>query len=224
MKTARQGVHRQVFDSSNGLGIPDLLPDMLWAPVDRWQLVVCGYTPLTADRAGGHVYGYWTDDFRFESTWSKPRTMLDKIHAAGPLAMIEPDFSTYADDPLVVQMHAVYRARWVSRYWQEHGIKVVPNIQWSDFDSLRWSLLGIPPNTPLIAIEGRPRQRKDFSEWSRCAREACEVLQPQCALLYGATAEMAATIPAPVIAWTSANPRARVPVRMACCTQSGRLA
>lgn len=90
----------------------------------------------------------------------------------------------------------------------------MPNIQWSDFDSLRWSLLGIPLNAPLIAIEGRPRQRKDFSEWSRCAREACDVLQPQCVLLYGATADMAATIPCPVICWTSANPRGRVPVRM----------
>jgi hypothetical protein len=127
VKTARQGVHRQVFDSSNGLGIPDLLPDMLWTPCDRWQLVVCGYTPLTADRAGGHVYGYWTDDFRFKSTWSKPR-------------------------------------------------------------------------------------------------EACEVLQPQCVLLYGATAEMAATIPAPVICWTAANPRGRVPVRVADRIQSARQA
>ncbi len=224
MSTARTGVYRQLFDSSNPLGIPDLLPEMLWRPVDRWQLTVCGYTPLSRERAGGTVFGYWTDDFRFECCWSKPISMLNKIHRASPQAMVEPDFSTYQNDPLVTQMHAVYKARWVARYWQEHGIAVVPNVQWSDFDSLRWSLLGIPERAPLIAIEGRPRQRKDFTDWARCVRHACAVLRPESVLLYGATAEMADCVPVPVICWTAASPRNRVPIRVALRTQCGRLA
>ena len=182
--------------------------------MDRWQLTVCGYTPLTNERASGSVYGYWTEDSRFEATWNKPRTILDKIHRADVAAMVEPDFSTYADDPLVFQMYSVYKARWVARYWQEFGVKVIPNLQWSTFESLKWTLFGIPMNAPIIAIEGRPQQRKDHSEWVRCARQACDVLQPKCVLLYGATAEMAAAIPGKVIAFTSANPRSHVPVRL----------
>lgn len=211
---SRGGVYRQQFATSNFLGIPDLLENRLWSPTERWQLTICGYTPLTRERSEGTVHGYWTDDFRFEATWNKPRTMLDKILNANVAAMVEPDFSTYSDDAIVCQMHAVYKARWVARFWQEYGVKVIPNIQWSNFESLRWSLLGIPLNAPIIAIEGRPRQRKDCSEWIRCAREACDVLQPKCVLLYGATAEMAEAIPGRVIAFTAASPRAHVPVRI----------
>lgn len=213
MTTARTGVYRQIFESSNGFGIPDLLPDMLWEPTSPVQLVVCGYTPLSPDRAAGKLYGYWTEDFRFEALWNKPRTMLDKILRADVAAMVEPDFSVYTDDPFVLQIHNLYRARWVGRYWQEFGVKVVPNVTWSTPDSLDWALLGIPLDAPLIAIEGRPRQRKNWDEWASVVSEVCERLQPRRVLLYGCSAEMAASVPANIIAFSAASPRRQVPIQ-----------
>lgn len=190
-----------------------MLQDRIWRPTAQFQLTVCGYTPMTENRAGRTVFGYWTDDFRFAATWAKPKLMLDKILAANLLAIVEPDHSVYDDDPLIEQMHAIYRARWTARFWQEHGISVIPNITWSTPESLDWSLCGIPDRPPIVAIEGRPRQRRD-GLWQEVAREACRRLQPKCVLLYGATAEMAAAIPGKVIAFTSASPRSHVPVRM----------
>ena len=103
-------------------------------------------------------------------------------------------------------MHAVYRTRWTGRFWQQFGLKVIPNVSWSDERSLDWSLLGIPFRPSVIAIEGRPRQRRDGC-WQSIAREVCRRLEPQTVLLYGATEEMASAIPCPVIAFAAASPR-----------------
>lgn len=159
MTLARTGVYRQRYQSSHPLGIPDLLPEMLWSPVEPLQLKICGYTPLRPDTAGGCVYAYWTDDFRFECLWNKPLTMLDKINRANVSAIVEPDFSLYDDDPMICQMMNVYKTRWVGRFLQEHGVAVIPSVSWSTVKSLSWSLIGIPKFAPVIAIEGRPRQR-----------------------------------------------------------------
>jgi hypothetical protein len=186
---------------------------MIWRPSAEPELRICGYTPLSADRAGGCVYGFWTDDFRFSSTWTKPLTMLDKILNAKLAAIVEPDHSTYEEDPLVEQLHAVYRTRWTGRFWQEHGLKVIPNVSWSDEASLEWSLLGIPFRPACIAIEGRPRQRRD-GRWSHVVQEVCRRLEPQTVLLYGASAEEADRLPCRCLAFTAASPRTHIPARL----------
>jgi hypothetical protein len=211
---SRNGVYRTVFESSNELGIPDLLPDKLYSDSDQIELAVCGFSKLSSCEVKGKVFGYWTDDFRFEACWNKPRTMLDKILLASPAAMVEPDFSTLDSDPFVLQLQAVYKSRWVGRYWQEYGINIIPNIQWSTLSSLSWSLVGIPRSPPMIAIEGRQRQRKDFSRWLQCVNTVCEILSPQTILLYGATKEMAEGVKADVLVFSAATPRNKQPLLM----------
>lgn len=212
MSTYRLGAYRQKFSSENFLGIPDLLTGALWKPKEAFNLRVCGYTPL--NKAEGCVFAYWTEDFRFHATWTKPLTVLKKLVQAHVIAVVEPDHSTYTDDPLIEQMHAVYRSRWTGRFWQEYGLQVVPNVAWSTPQSLEFTLLGIPHRPPMIAIEGRPKSR-DVSEWKSIAAEVCRRLQPQSVLLYGATAEMAASIPCRVIAFEAASPRrGSIPVRL----------
>lgn len=214
MTLARTGVYRQRWHSSHPLGIPDLLPDMLWQPSEPVQLKICGYTPLRPDTAGGCVYAYWTDDFRFECLWNKPLTMLDKIHRANVSAIVEPDFSLYDDDPMICQMFNVYKTRWVGRFLQEHGVAVIPSVSWSTVKSLSWSLIGIPKFAPVVAIEGRPRQRRNWLPWIQIVNEIVYRLQPQRVLCYGATREMVSQINCDVMAFTSANPRSRIPQRI----------
>jgi hypothetical protein len=140
--------------------------------------------------------------------------MLDKIHQANVAAMVEPDFSLYDDDPLICQMMSVYKTRWVGRFLEEHGVAVIPSVSWSTVKSLSWSLIGIPKFAPLIAIEGRPRQRRDWNPWRRIVDRIIDRLQPISVLIYGATLDMIAGIDCKVIAFTSANPRSRIPQRI----------
>jgi hypothetical protein len=195
---------------------------MIWRPVEPVQLKICGYSRLNRESAGGCVYGYWTDDFRFECLWNKPLTMLDKIHLSRVAAIIEPDFSLYDDDPLICQMHNVYRTRWVGRFLQENGISVIPSVSWSTDKSLEWSLIGIPTGAPVIAIEGRPRQRRDWRPWRRIVDMVLDRLQPLSVLIYGATLDMIAGIDCKVIAFTSANPRSKIPQRINTCFHSNK--
>lgn len=210
-ENGRCGVYRQTFASSNILGIPDLIPELCWNPAPDVSLRVCGFNPLSASR--GHVYAFWTEDFRFSSTWSKPLTMLDKIRRAEPAAMVEPDHSCNLEFPLCEQFHAIYRTRWTGRFWQEYGIPIIPNVTWSNWDSLEFSLLGIPRGVPVIAIEGRTRQRQN-GDWFRVATEVCRRMEPDRVLLYGVDRATAERFPVPVLAFSAANPRCKTPQRI----------
>ena len=48
---------------------------------------------------------------------------------------ITPDFSLYRDWPVMLQQWNVYHSRWVGRFWQEHGLRIIPTVNWSTPDS-----------------------------------------------------------------------------------------
>ena len=64
---------------------------------------------------------------------------------------LTPDFSLYVDWPLAVQQWNHYRRQWLGRYGQEHGIKVIPTVNWSTPDSYGWCFEGILPGQ-IVAL------------------------------------------------------------------------
>ncbi|MFP4496238.1 MAG: DUF4417 domain-containing protein [Halochromatium sp.] len=119
---------RAIWPSDSLFGIPslqlqtfDLPPDLRLLPyrsrLDR----------LDRDRDICHFY---LDDYRFESTWT--RLDIGARHVAGYFATLTPDFSLYPDWPLAAQLWNTYRSRWLGRYWQEGGLRVIPTVNWSD--------------------------------------------------------------------------------------------
>lgn len=156
------------FPSTSKWGIPDLREDMLYngpAPSSTWpydekdkvdpQFYVFGEGGHD-ERVTGKIITFYTDDFRFERIWSESVDTIRTMVPLKPLAACQPDFSLWGNDPLAVQMYNLYRARWISRYWQEAGIKIIPSIAHSLFPAcFEFVTHGLPKHIPLAAMQVR---------------------------------------------------------------------
>ena len=66
-------------------------------------------------------------------------------------SVCSPDFSLYLDYPKALQIYNHYRKMWLSAYYQEYGINIIPTACWSDEDSYEFCFDGMPKNS-LIAV------------------------------------------------------------------------
>lgn len=105
--------------------------------------------------AGVH---FFQDDVLYERIWNQPEKYIN--HLKKFQVVLSPDFSIYRDVPTPLKVWNLYRNRFLSRYWQENGINVIPTIQIGDYAFNRYSLIGIPKNSTLaISTVGSIRSK-----------------------------------------------------------------
>ncbi|MDG4550739.1 MAG: DUF4417 domain-containing protein [Candidatus Contendobacter sp.] len=175
-------IRRRCYPSGNHWGFPDLLPQ-------RFDLTTL--KPLMSyrerddagERQAQAIAHFFLDDYRFESVWTKPDQGLSKVRRFW--AVLTPDFSLYADWPPIVQQWNHYRRQWLGRYWQEHGLRVIPTANWSTPDSFDWCFAGIPTGQ-IVALAvpdlRNPITRVHFEAGYRTLQNA---LAPARILVYG---------------------------------------
>lgn len=126
---------------------------------------------------------FFLHDYQFERVWNYPDRYIDVLKKFA--FVLSPQFSTYSDMPKLTQMWNVYKNRWCGRYWQEHGIKVIPSITWGSDVDLEYCLDGIPEHS-TIAIsttgDGRWGNYKTIHEFYD---KTLNKLKPDTVLLYG---------------------------------------
>lgn len=83
---------------------------------------------------------FFIDDYQFECLWEQPNKYIENFRKVGLL--VAPDFSLYSDFPVAIQMYNKYRNHWLTKFYQDRGIKVIPSLLWSDEESLNWALDG----------------------------------------------------------------------------------
>jgi hypothetical protein len=134
----------RLFEADNALGIPTLkhtplsaVPDWLVAYRTRVRSPQFDFTSAAVH--------FFLDDYRFETVWARPRRALE--HLSKYRILLTPDFSLYANWPLVMQQWNVYRSRWCGRYWQELGYQVIPTVSWSTLESFAFCFDGLPRNS-----------------------------------------------------------------------------
>jgi hypothetical protein len=126
---------------------------------------------------------FYLDDYRFETTWNKPNAAL--IHLRRYWAMMTPDFSLYPQWPTVVNQWNTYRSRWLGRWWQSQGLRVIPTVNWSDEASHAYCFDGIPSNQ-IVSIGVPDTRRSHVVERYRVGvEEMCERLSPGLVIVYG---------------------------------------
>lgn len=94
------------------------------------------------------VVGFYADDSKFESIWTDTANITKRFLDKKILGIISPNFSTYFDWPKAVRIFNIYRSRWVARYFQEAGIKIIPDITGSNED-IDFMFDGLPRNIPV---------------------------------------------------------------------------
>jgi hypothetical protein len=141
------------------------------------------------------VVAHYTHDDNFENVFYQPAKFAAKLLNSGVELYITPNYSQWASQPTILNLWALYRARYVGRYIQNAGIKVVPDICWpmGDLDYLRDHVLAtLPENVPVISIQLNTFDSKTVRRQQRQTKAAFdlvfETVKPDGLLLYGSTA------------------------------------
>ena len=106
---------------------------------------------------------FYEDDAAFERVWNRPRTYLHILKRYQ--GVITPDFSIYRDMPLVMQQWNTYRGRALGHWWQDNGIRVIPNVRTGDQRTYSFCCDGLPiSSTIAVGSHGciKIRQERDF--------------------------------------------------------------
>lgn len=142
--------------------------------------------PYAKDRKKCPYVGvhFFLHDYHFERVWNKPLRYINMFKKYG--FILSPDFSPYADMPLVTQIFNVYRNRWIGRFYQEQGIKVIPTVTFNTDDkSLEYCLDGIEKHSTIaISTMGEGRWGK-YEKLKQNWDYILDTLQPETILLYG---------------------------------------
>lgn len=166
-----------VFDGVGPWGIPELREDMLlrfedlpenldswagsatrnWPDPDQWWFYNWGIdsTSGMAD-VSKVVLGFYAFDTYFDNWWYFPERYIPKVLNSRIRMATTPNWSQPTELPLIECLWNLYRARWVGRYMQEAGIKIMPDITWPDGnnDFLKKHVLAtLPKNVPLISMQ-----------------------------------------------------------------------
>ena len=141
--TEEVAIEDVLFDGDPDWGIPDLLPELLCTPdmiprvtYDRSPESVTenSYYCITTqpwrerDELGvkGGVLGLFADDYHFDGFYDNPTDYVGMLRDYDFSCLCSPDYSNYEEWPFPMRLWSLYRSRWVSRYWQGHGFRILP--------------------------------------------------------------------------------------------------
>ena len=100
--------------------------------------------------------------------------------------VIAPDFSSYSALFTMVNLQGIFLSRNVTCFLDEHGIPTVPCYTYSTFDSVEYSLLGLPMHS-IIAVGhhviGRYPIQREVTQYA--INRLINVKQPTKLLVYG---------------------------------------
>lgn len=134
-----------VYPSDNDYDIPtlDLKMQATEAPLP-WYLFGSG----RFQRQPGTVY-FYTEDRRFESVWTGPQRIL----TTGAVVAVEPNYSVYVTTPKALAIWNTYRKRWIARWWQDRGIRILVDLYVSH-EYADINLIGVPNGWRAFATRG----------------------------------------------------------------------
>lgn len=160
------------------------IPQIL--PVNEYptgEFIPINYAKTVKQRQDKIVHCF-VDDYQFVRLWNRPDDYIDMLQQFG--AVCAPDFSTYIDMPLSMQIYNHYRKHWLSAYWQLHGITVYPTISWSDKESYKWCFDGEPVGG-IVAVSSVGTQKNNESKtlFLHGYEEMMKRLEPSWVIFYG---------------------------------------
>ena len=121
--------------------------------------------------------------------WNEPHKYVDLLKKFE--CVVCPDFSVYIDMPYPMKLWNIYRSRALGFFWQSQGIKVVPNVTWSDASSFPYCFDSLPQGeTIFISTVGVTRDKEARAGAVAGFGKALEVTKPKRVLLLGDTLDV----------------------------------
>lgn len=178
-----ENLNKRIFPGVGEYDIPVLKSAVF--KVDNW---ISFNFARGCDEPDKHGIHFFIDDYQFMRLWKNPDTYLPMLSQFQ--AVCTPDFSTYTDFPKAIQVYNHYRKHWLGAYWQEHGIKVIPTISWSDEASFEWCFDGEPVGG-MVAVSsvGTQGNKRSAQLFEAGYKEMKRRLRPSQIVLYGSVPE-----------------------------------
>lgn len=92
---------------------------------------------------------FYVDDYRFATVWNNPA----KIINTNIKQVVEVNYSIFQSTPVARGLERIYKKRWLSRYWQNCGLKVYVDLnvsaKFADFNRL-----GVPHGYNAFCTRG----------------------------------------------------------------------
>lgn len=173
-----------VFPGDGPWDIPMLEPEL------TWPTRLFGYAGRhrSVPRPGDAIH-FFREDYKFEIFWKKPRQVLPVVQKVG--MMLSPEFSVNTGIPRSIHLWNIHRNRWLGRYAQVQGVKVIPTALWTDEASWEYAFYGIPQDS-LVAVSTQSfRSRPGHAEELRAGIvRLVEVVRPRGLVVYGTKFEL----------------------------------
>lgn len=138
--------HDAIFPSDNEWGVPDLLPQrqaqLITPPVRAWGSIA------RKSRMQG-TWHFYVDDSKFSAVWKDPSVVLETRCKAA----VELNYSMGVHTPKAVAIGDVFKKRWCSRYWQEHGVDIIVDV-FVPVPLIDMALIGVPHGWHTYATRG----------------------------------------------------------------------
>ena len=155
-------------------------------PVDAQPLDLVAFHEIKSTRRNSSRLGvhFFIDDYQFERVWNQPARYFSLL--AEFECVFTPDFSTYTDMPIPMQLWNAYRSRALGRIWQSLGLTVVPTLQWSTPDATPALLYGLPTGgTVAVSTIGVRRDPEAVNDWRDGMSVALNMVHPSRVIHYG---------------------------------------
>lgn len=167
------------FPSAGPFDIPIIRP----AETDCVEFIRFGEAKKCSFRSGVGVH-FFTNDATFSYVWSHPDDYTAMLSSFA--CVLSPDFSTYTDYPVALQIWNHYRKHWLAAYWQSLGMTVIPSISWSTPQSYDWCFNGEPKHsTVAVASTGALTNKQTRLLFLAGYEAMMERLEPEKILFYG---------------------------------------
>ena len=171
----------KMYDGIGEYNIPIIQPVYELPKIDKWlEFEIAKNKRNKPKNTGIHFFEY---DFKFESVWNFPDRYIDVFKQYD--CVLQPDFSMYIDFPKAVRIFNKYRNHWLSAYWQDNGITVIPVIRTGDLTDWDWAFDGYPMESIVAVSNIGCNQKKDAKEfWIKGYNEMLKRLKPSKILFY----------------------------------------
>lgn len=165
----------------------DCCVDDSWPIVSRSDAIPEGMThflPSQVDKHENDYVHFFIDDYRFERIWTSPERYVNLFKRYA--GMVMPDFSTYTNMPIPIQMWNAYRNKALAAYYYDQGIEVIPSLLWSNERSFDWIFDGMPiGGTYALGTTGYDSSPELKEGFYTGLMEAMDCLKPDTLLVYG---------------------------------------
>lgn len=197
---------KKQYELTNYWGIPNLRTDMLvdeipanldtWAGDDvtqddgtgaqHWHYVWGNGTTrgLPWDRT---LLSFYTHDDKWEPWFFNPHVYIARVLAKGLKMAVAPDCSMWVDDARFFHLKSQFEMQWMARNMQECGIKIIPNISFTDLESLKYGVIGMPQEPPVAMLTYQfDLESSRLMDQATGLRLWVEEVKPQSLIVYGA--------------------------------------